>query len=69
MQLRTLMKATREANPKFPDETEQNYVDRVYHLALMAWERTPEPDKEPDSEEAPAPEPVKQSTKQAAKDK
>lgn len=70
MQLRTLMKTIREANPKFEDETYQNYQDRIYHLALMAWERTPnqEPDSEEEAAPTPATEPVK-SSKQAAKDK
>lgn len=57
MQLYQLIQDTRSANPLTPGETMSEYLDRTYHLALMAWESIPESDKQPD-DDTPPPAPI-----------
>ena len=52
MTLKELLRTIREQNPPFEvEETGQSYEERIYHLALMAWERVPENEKAPDAVE------------------
>lgn len=57
MQLHQLIQDTRSSNPKTPDETMNEYLDRTYYLALLMWESVPESDKQAD-DDAPPPLPI-----------
>ena len=53
MQLHQLIHDMRSGNPMTKGETMSEYLDRTYHLALIAWENIPETDKQADSDTPP----------------
>lgn len=51
MQLQKLIRDTINSTLMIEGETAQEYIERTYHMAMMAWERVPESEKAPDGAE------------------